>query len=223
MAAANGQSTDTITPLRPTPERLRASPRLFANPLLDKLSRVHWSTPLVIYAPVAALLGWLSFKMVALPLVVFAALCGYVAWTLLEYFGHRYVFHADLPGKWGARVHFLIHGVHHDHPNDPLRLVMPPLMSAPILAIAFPVILAIDGGRPLAYPTMFGFLIGYLLYDMLHYCVHHMEFKSQLGRSLRRRHMLHHFQNAERGFGISAPWWDHVFGTANAPLKEERA
>ena len=25
--------------------------------------------------------------------------------------------------------------------------------------------------------------------------------------------MRHHFQDDERGFGVSAPYWDHVFGT----------
>ena len=25
--------------------------------------------------------------------------------------------------------------------------------------------------------------------------------------------MRHHFQDDERGFGISAPYWDRVFGT----------
>jgi sterol desaturase/sphingolipid hydroxylase (fatty acid hydroxylase superfamily) len=25
--------------------------------------------------------------------------------------------------------------------------------------------------------------------------------------------MRHHFQNHERGYGVSAPFWDHVFGT----------
>ena len=33
---------------------LTASPRLFENPLLDKLSRVHWTLPLYVYAPVIA-------------------------------------------------------------------------------------------------------------------------------------------------------------------------
>jgi sterol desaturase/sphingolipid hydroxylase (fatty acid hydroxylase superfamily) len=28
--------------------------------------------------------------------------------------------------------------------------------------------------------------------------------------------MRHHFQNHERGYGVSAPFWDYVFGT---PLK----
>jgi sterol desaturase/sphingolipid hydroxylase (fatty acid hydroxylase superfamily) len=31
---------------------------------------------------------------------------------------------------------------------------------------------------------------------------------------LRERHMRHHFQDDTRGFGISAPYWDEVFGTS---------
>ncbi|MCZ3030540.1 hypothetical protein NYY88_19730, partial [Acinetobacter baumannii] len=62
---------------------------------------------------------------------------GYAIWTLIEYFGHRYLFHWEFPGAFGKRIHFLIHGVHHDHPNDPLRLVMPILLSGPIMIIAW--------------------------------------------------------------------------------------
>jgi dihydroceramide fatty acyl 2-hydroxylase len=29
--------------------------------------------------------------------------------------------------------------------------------------------------------------------------------------------MRHHFQDHESGFGISAPFWDHVFRTATTP------
>ncbi len=49
---------------------------------------------------------------------------------------------------------------------------------------------------------------------MLHYHVHHHRPKTALGRRLRELHMRHHFQNHERGYGVSAPFWDHVFGTA---------
>lgn len=216
------QSADAHGSPEPNPDRLRASPRLFDNPLLDKLSRVHWSMPLLFYTPFIALLAWLSFATLASWLVILATLIGYAAWTLVEYFGHRFLFHMEFPGRSGARIHFLIHGVHHDHPNDPLRLVMPPLMSAPIMAIAGLVTLVIDQGRPLAYPTMMGFMLGYLIYDMVHYCVHHVEFKSRLGRALRRLHMLHHFHDAEYGFGISAPWWDKVFGTAHLAASQDQ-
>ena len=58
-----------------------------------------------------------------------------------------------------------------------------------------------------------GFLAGYLAYDMIHYHVHHHRPRTRVGRSLRELHMRHHFQDDEAGFGVSAPYWDRVFGT----------
>ncbi len=69
-------------------------------------------------------------------------------------------------------------------------------------------------GSPGFLPFGAGFLAGYLFYDMLHYHVHHHRPKTALGKRLRELHMRHHFQNHERGYGVSAPFWDHVFGTA---------
>jgi dihydroceramide fatty acyl 2-hydroxylase len=194
---------------------LTASPRLFENPLLDKLSRVHWTVPLYVYAPVIAVLAYLTFTNVSLPAAVGCMLLGYIGWTLIEYFGHRYLFHWEFPGEFGKRLHFLIHGVHHDHPSDPLRLVMPVLLSGPILLAAFGVI-ALVFGFPLTWPVLAGFTTGYLAYDMVHYHVHHREPTTRFGRMLRRVHMLHHFRDHDRGFGVSAPWWDYVFGTSYA-------
>jgi sterol desaturase/sphingolipid hydroxylase (fatty acid hydroxylase superfamily) len=31
---------------------------------------------------------------------------------------------------------------------------------------------------------------------------------------MRELHMRHHFQDHDRGYGVSAPFWDYVFGTA---------
>jgi len=191
---------------------LSASPRLFENPMLDRLSRVHWSMPLFFYVPFVVLLGFASFKTYHPAFVILAILLGYLGWTLIEYFGHRYLFHWEFPGKFGQRIHFLIHGVHHVHPNDPLRLVMPPLLSAPIMLSAY-LVTRLIFGAPLGYPFLMGFIIGYLLYDMVHYYVHHAEPTTKLGLTLRRLHMLHHFRDPERSFGVSAPWWDYVFKT----------
>ena len=194
---------------------LTASPRLFENALLDKLSRVHWTVPLYVYVPVIAFLAYLSFNAVSVVAALGCMVFGYIAWTLTEYFGHRYLFHWEIPGAIGKRLHFLIHGVHHDHPSDPLRLVMPVLLSGPILIAAFAVI-ALIFGFPLAWPVLAGFTAGYLAYDMVHYHVHHREPATRFGRMLRRVHMLHHFRDHDRGFGVSAPWWDYVFGTSYA-------
>jgi dihydroceramide fatty acyl 2-hydroxylase len=192
---------------------LTASPRLFGNALLDKLSRVHWTVPLYVYMPVIAILTFVSFARVSVAATLGCMVFGYIAWTLTEYFGHRYLFHWEIPGEFGKRLHFLIHGVHHDHPSDPLRLVMPILLSAPILLLAFGVIVLLFG-FPLAWPVLAGFTAGYLAYDMVHYHVHHREPTTRFGRMLRRVHMLHHFRDHDRGFGVSAPWWDYVFGTS---------
>jgi dihydroceramide fatty acyl 2-hydroxylase len=192
---------------------LRASPRLFENPLLDKLSRVHWSTPLFLYMPVVLVLAGLSLQSFAPWAVLCATALGYFIWTLIEYFGHRFLFHYEFPGRFGSRIHFLIHDVHHMHPNDPLRLVMPALLSGPIMLIAYAVV-RILFGLPLGYPVLMGFITGYVSYDMVHYYVHHAEPKTRLGLTLRRLHMLHHFRDPTRGFGVSAPWWDYVFKTA---------
>jgi dihydroceramide fatty acyl 2-hydroxylase len=194
------------------PAYLSASPRLFENSLLDKLSRVHWSVPLFFYVPVVIFLAWLSFSAMPAWAVVAATLLGYAIWTLGEYLGHRYLFHAKFPGKWGDRIHFLIHGVHHVHPNDPLRLVMPILLSGPIMLAAL-LVARFLFGLPFGYPALMGFIIGYLGYDMVHYYVHHADPKTWLGLTLRRLHMMHHFRDHERGYGVSAPYWDYVFGT----------
>src|SRR5919204_337048 len=102
--------------------------------------------------------------------------------------------------------------VHHDHPNDPLRLVMPPSVSVPLALLffwGFTVVL----GTPAAYGVGAGFFAGYLAYDMTHYHVHHHRPRSRLGKLVRELHMRHHFQDHTRGFGVSAPFWDYVFGT----------
>ena len=144
---------------------------------------------------------------------------GYLFWTLTEYWLHRIVFHFEPEKGIGARLHWIIHGVHHDHPNDPMRLVMPPALSVPLAAVfVYGFYLVI--GSPGFLPFGAAFLAGYLGYDMLHYHVHHHRPKSALGKRLRELHMRHHFQDHERGYGVSAPFWDHVFGTA--PKKTTR-
>jgi sterol desaturase/sphingolipid hydroxylase (fatty acid hydroxylase superfamily) len=58
-----------------------------------------------------------------------------------------------------------------------------------------------------------GFYGGYLVYDMVHFALHHVRPKSRVGRRLHELHMRHHFEDDDTGFGVSAPWWDVVFGT----------
>ncbi len=196
-------------------EALDASPRLFESDLLDKLSRVHHLTPVILYVPIVLGLLVYSLTLNSFALVLLGVIIGYLGWTLTEYFGHRYLFHTvfPLPFGLGPRFQFLIHGVHHIYPNDPLRLVMPPLLSGPIMLIALTLSRLLFGAS-FAWPALAGFIAGYVIYDCVHFWTHHGQPKSDFGRMVKRLHMLHHFRDAEKGFGVHAIWWDYVFGTA---------
>jgi dihydroceramide fatty acyl 2-hydroxylase len=191
---------------------LRSSPRMFESDLLDKLSRVHPVVPPVLFIPAIAVLFALGQEGRGPFEVAGILLAGYLFWTLTEYWLHRLVFHFEPDTGWGHRLHWIIHGVHHDHPNDPLRLVMPPSVSVP-LALAFYGLFVLVLPPEVAQLFAAGFLAGYLAYDMTHYHVHHHRPRSRVGKLLRELHMRHHFQDETRGFGVSAPFWDYVFGT----------
>src|ERR1700694_4096282 len=177
---------------------LRASPPMFDSRLLDALSRVHPAVPVIIFGPaIIALTAW-GLSHVSVPVAVALLGGGYALWTLFEYWLHRIVFHFEPEVGLGARLHWIIHGVHHDHPNDPLRLVMPPAVSVPLGAVVFGVIYLIFGAR-YAPGLGAGFFVGYLVYDMLHYYTNHFRPRGRLGKVLRERHMRPHFPHELRG------------------------
>jgi len=194
---------------------------MFQSRFLDRFTRVHPAVPVVLFGPVIAWLfvlglerngAWRSLALVA---------GGYVLWTLTEYWLHRVVFHFEPERGIGARLHWMIHGVHHDHPNDPMRLVMPPSASIP-LALLFYGLFVLVLGADRATSWGAGFLAGYLAYDMLHFHMHHHTPRTRVGKKLRELHMRHHFQDHDTGYGVSAPYWDHVFGTPARSRKKAR-
>jgi dihydroceramide fatty acyl 2-hydroxylase len=189
---------------------LRASPRMFESDLLDRLSRVHPAIPLIIFVPTVTVLFVVGARRLTTAETFGLLIAGWMVWTLTEYWLHRLVFHFEPEEGPGARLHWIIHGVHHDHPNDPLRLVMPPSVSVPLAASFYGLFVAV---LPAADVFAAGFLLGYLVYDMTHYHVHHHRPNTRVGMLVRELHMRHHFQDDTRGFGVSAPFWDYVFQT----------
>jgi dihydroceramide fatty acyl 2-hydroxylase len=202
-------------------EALRASPAMFESPVLDRLTRVHPAVPPLVFGPAIVALVVLAASEMSLAGALLAFASGWVSWTLVEYWIHRTVFHLEPEQGFGARLHWMIHGVHHDHPNDPRRLVLPPILSVPLGAL-FLVLFVLAFGAPLGEAVCAGFYSGYLMYDMLHFMLHHRRPKSRLGRRLHQLHMRHHFEDEHRGFGVSAPWWDMVFGTYSRKARAAR-
>jgi dihydroceramide fatty acyl 2-hydroxylase len=193
-------------------ELLKASPPIFRSCALDRLTRVHHAVPLLIFGPAIVALAVLAASDLSLLAALLLFLSGWGFWTLCEYWTHRTVFHFEPTGGRGARLHWMIHGVHHDHPNDPLRLVLPPVVSIP-LGTAFLGLFVLVLGTPRAWAVCAGFYCGYLVYDMVHFALHHHRPTNRLARRLHQLHMRHHFEDEHCGFGVSAPWWDIVFGT----------
>jgi dihydroceramide fatty acyl 2-hydroxylase len=188
---------------------------MFESRLLDFFSRVHPLVPALVFGPAILLMAIWGLTEVSPAAMLGLAIAGYLLWTLFEYWLHRLIFHFEPEHGFGARLHWIIHGVHHEHPNDPLRLVMPPAVSIPLAALVFGALYLVFGER-YAPGLGVGFFTGYLVYDMLHYYLHHFTPHGRLGRGLRERHMRHHFQDDTKGFGISAPYWDEVFRTSSS-------
>ena len=199
----------------------RETPRMFENAIMEFFTRVHWTVPLLFFVPIIAFFLVVSVERYHLqPMtVLLLALPGLLFWTIAEYVLHRFVFHYRPRSVWGQRFHWMFHGVHHDYPSDPFRLVMVPSISLPLAAL-FYLLFASLIGAAFAAPFFAGFLVGYLFYDMTHYAVHHFPVKGRFFGRLRELHMRHHFQDPENGYGVSSPLWDVVFRTE---LQREKA
>jgi dihydroceramide fatty acyl 2-hydroxylase len=200
------------SPARSRAEKLSDSPPLFKSDFLNFFSRVHPIIPALVFVPVIVAMEWLGADR-GYPAWQLALLTlgGIAVWTLTEYWLHRLVFHWEPDNAIGRRMHFIIHGIHHDHPNDKMRLVMPPAVAIPLATLFFVAFRLILGDA--AYPVFAGFILGYLFYDYTHYYVHHFVPKSRFGKLLREHHMRHHFQDHRYGYGVSSPVWDFAFRT----------
>jgi 4-hydroxysphinganine ceramide fatty acyl 2-hydroxylase len=187
--------------------------RMFESDFMEFFSRVHPVTPLVLYVPVIGYMLYISVWQRQLSIVAVTALflLGVLLWTLTEYLIHRYVFHYEPKTRWGKRLHYVIHGVHHDYPNDARRLVMPPVVSIPLAFLFYGLFLLFFGS--LTPPVFAGLVFGYVCYDMLHYATHHLAMKRGASLWLKQYHLRHHFKDDEVGYGISSPLWDYVFRT----------
>ena len=196
-------------------EYLKASPPMFKSGLLDRFTRVHHLVPVVIFLPAIVILFALGVDRLGLLSALAFAVGGYFFWTLAEYWIHRVIFHFEPEKGIGARLHWIIHGVHHDHPNDPLRLVMPPGASIP-LALVFYALFVLVLGSERAFAFGAGFLAGYLFYD-----VRGLDDPALKGAELYLK-MIRTLDGNRELFAFSIPFdkWLAASGTANTKISD---
>jgi sterol desaturase/sphingolipid hydroxylase (fatty acid hydroxylase superfamily) len=140
---------------------------------------------------------------------------GIFFWTLAEYFLHRHLFHIKSEQPWVKAFHFAMHGYHHEVPHDANRLFMPPVPALLFLAVFWLLFYGFLGDG--VWFFLPGFELGYLMYSIVHYSVHTR--KAPKGfEKLWHHHMIHHYKEPEKAFGVSSTMWDRMFRTM--PEKE---
>lgn len=191
------------------------SPKMFENAFLDFFSRVHVAVVPLIFVPFIGYFIYLSLFQYHLSMGLFTGLfvLGVVLWTFFEYWFHRLFFHMEPKSDLGKRIHFMAHGVHHDYPNDSLRLVMPPAVSLMLALIIYWTIFLCVQDYGLTAGLFSGFVTGYLIYDLMHFATHYSNYKGKWFQRIKKNHMLHHYKHHDSGFGLSSIFWDRVFGT----------
>lgn len=187
------------------------SVRLFKNPFMEYMSHINPATPLIVYLPVIGISLYFGFSGRNPAYAVLTFFAGIFIWTLLEYTIHRFAFHYNPKSETGEKIHFLVHGVHHDYPRDSTRLVMPLPVSIPLAIIFFMLFRLLFGDLYLTYFA--GLVFGYVAYDSIHYATHHSPMKKGIGKFLKEYHLKHHYIDSSKSFGVSNPLWDYVFRT----------
>ncbi|XP_021818174.1 dihydroceramide fatty acyl 2-hydroxylase FAH1 [Prunus avium] len=191
----------------------KEGPRFFESEFWEFLTRTVWWAVPVIWLPVVFYSISMSVRMGhGFPEIALMVFAGIFVWTLLEYTLHRFLFHIETKSYWGNTIHYLLHGCHHKHPMDGLRLVFPPAATA-VLCVPFWNLVKLIS-VPSVTPALFGGgLLGYVMYDCTHYYLHHGQPSSDVPRNLKKYHLNHHFRIQDKGFGITSSIWDRVFGT----------
>ena len=203
----------------------KGSPKLFDNPILEKLTHTHISFPLIIFGLIAGALLYYGIieKGFEAPVMIYLFVAGLFFFTFVEYIMHRYLYHIPATSERKKKIAYTMHGVHHDYPKDKSRLAMPPVLSLIIATVLFIIYRSVLGDYVFGF--LAGFLIGYAAYLAVHYSVHAFKVPNKFLKTLWHHHSIHHYREPDRAFGVSSPLWDHIFRTMprKAPASRKTA
>lgn len=187
------------------------------NSFFDEVSLSPFWLPPLVFIPTIVYFLYEGYFLVSAEkwiIGVTYGLVGFFLWTLTEYLLHRFVFHYKPTSHFGKKIIYLLHGAHHDAPNDLKRLVFPVTVSIPLAAGVFYLFelyhWSNSGYHYICFAT---FILGYLCYDMIHYASHAVNSNNKFFGRMKKNHMTHHFQNPNGSFGVSSRLWDKIFGT----------
>lgn len=194
------------------------SGKLFENPILEKLTHTPAQFAISVFVVISAGLLYYGFtrQLIGIVETIPLFMGGLLAFTLVEYVMHRFIFHMAPVTKLREKVAYTMHGIHHEYPRDKGRIAMPVPLSLVISTIFFGIYYALMGNYTFAFLP--GFLMGYASYLGIHYMIHAMQPPKNFMKYLWVHHGTHHYKDPDHRFGVTSPLWDYVFGTM--PPKE---
>jgi 4-hydroxysphinganine ceramide fatty acyl 2-hydroxylase len=186
--------------------------QLFENPWLEAFTFSKAFMPLC-WLPFAI---W-EFVACELPLrdKITGTLGAVALWPAFEYAYHGVLFHSRglLRNRTLIVLHFLAHGLHHLTPHDRDRLFVPPALFG-VLYFCTRWIMARVLSETYVGPLACGVILGVIVYDYVHFLLHHRgTSKFECLRWLKRYHAHHHFKDYNVNFGVTSPVMDEVMGT----------
>jgi sterol desaturase/sphingolipid hydroxylase (fatty acid hydroxylase superfamily) len=191
----------------------KGTKKLSNNPLIERLTRTQISIPITLFIIYSSILIYWNITNTSLSLIssLLFFFIGLLAFSLVEYMMHRYVFHMTVYTNTRKKLQYIMHGVHHEFPKDKDRLAMPPLASlsiATLLLYIFKILM-----HDYVFAFLPGFLIGYASYLFVHFIIHAYQPPKHIFKILWMHHGIHHYKDNERAFGVSSPLWDYLLRT----------
>ena len=191
----------------------KGTKKLSNNAFIERITRTHISIPITLFIIYSGALLYYSAENtnLTIPTTISLFLVGLLAFSLVEYLMHRYLFHMEVYTEARKKMQYIMHGVHHEFPKDKDRLAMPPFASltiATILLFLFRLIM-----QDYVFAFLPGFLCGYAGYLFVHYIVHAFQPPKNFFKKLWVHHGIHHYKDNEKAFGVSSPLWDYIFRT----------
>lgn len=166
-----------------------------------------------LYGSLSIVWLWLAYyQEVSWYTMTYTFLSGLFIWSFLEYAIHRWIMHRDWEHPLSNRT-TRWHLAHHHHPEDVIHLQWPIRFTMIGYIGLYLAAYLITGNKILAGICIAGACTGYLLFEYIHHMVHFATPTSKFARARRRYHLIHHYAEPERAFGVTSPVWDFIFRT----------
>ena len=128
---------------------------------------------------------------------------GLLAFSFVEYFFHRWMFHTSVP---------LFEEGHRTHHQKPMGYDSLPFFLPAVVVLMLTGLCMLVAPIGVAMLLMGTVAFGYIGYGLSHFAIHHVRFKHPLLRRWAASHHVHHY-HPDSNFGVTTPLWDFLLGT----------